>query len=139
VIEDSGDPLLGLIGPLHSPAGLPDEAGGAVVGEGRIGTVAIGAMVGVGCGVSVGASVGGTGVSVGMASWVMASMVFAAAIAEACMSAGSTVGVAFVPHALDSNTRMVAEVNNNLDFMDFFLPFTFLMGGYGILLGYVAM
>ncbi len=62
-------------------------------------------------------------------------MVFAAATAEACMSAGSTVGVAFVPHALNSSTSIARMASIGFVFMAFILPFSFLPAdGCGILI-----
>jgi len=125
VARDS--PLLDLIGPPHSPPLLEEVT---AVGEGKTGGfktgfVGKGGIVGVGCGVPVGAVVvGGMGVSAGMAAWVIANMVLAAATAEACTDAGSTVGVAFTPHALNINTRTAIVVNKDFDFMDFNLPFS---------------
>ena len=107
-------PLLALIGPPHSPPALEDVT---VVGEGKTGFVGKSGIVGVGCGVSVAATVGGMGVAVGIAAWVIASMVLAAATAEACTSAGSTVGTAFALHALKSNTKTVIMVNIEFDFI----------------------
>ena len=112
--------MLTIIGPLHSPPPLEDVI---TVGEGKTGFVGKTGIVGVGCGVSVAATVGGTGVSVGMAAWVSASMVLAAATAEACTSDGSTVGTAFALHALKSNIKTVIMVNIGFDFMDFIFPF----------------
>ena len=51
-------------------------------------------------------------------------MVLAAATAEACTNAGSTVGAAFAPHALNSNTKTAMVVNKDFDFMDFIHPFS---------------
>ena len=127
-------PLLALIVPLHSP---PPPVDTTTVGEAKIGAVGTGGIVGVGCGVSVDASVGGTGVSVGIAAWVMATIVLAAATAEACTCAGSMVGTAFAPHALNSSTKTATTVNIDFDLMDFILPFSFwMMNGCGVLMDY---
>ena len=69
-----------------------------------------GIKVSVGAGVSVNVAVGGTGVEVGMAAWVSAIIVKAAAAIVACKSAGLAVGVgvAAVPQAL-----MVSVIMSN--------------------------
>src|SRR5919109_4614402 len=56
----------------------------------------------VGAGVSVNVAVGGGGVAVGMAAWVSATTVRAAAAIVPCMSTGLPIGagVACAPHAL---------------------------------------
>lgn len=77
----------------------------AVVGEemtANVDDVGRGSGVLVGNGVCVGGSVGGKGVEVGMAAWVCATMVKAAATAVFCTSAACIVGAAGVPHALMS-------------------------------------
>jgi len=51
--------------------------------------------------------------------------VLAAATAEACTNAGSTVGTAFAPHALNSKTKTAIMVDVDFDFMDIILPFSF--------------
>jgi hypothetical protein len=56
----------------------------------------------VGRGVCVGGSVGGSGVAVGMAACVSATMVNAAATAVFCTSTACMVGAAGAPHALMS-------------------------------------
>lgn len=127
-------PLLAMIVPPHSP---PPPVDTTTVGAAKIGAVGTGGMVGVGCGVSVSATVGGTGVCVGIAACVMATIVFAAATAEACTSAGSTVGTAFAPHALNSGTKTATTVNIDFNLMDFSLPFSFwTMNGFGVLVHY---
>ncbi len=108
-------PLLALMRPLHSPAELP--VGTAVVGEATVSS----GMVGVGCGVSVGVPVGGTGVAVGMAVCVRATIVFSTTTAEACTCAGSIVGTAFTPHELNNDAKIVIMANKSFGFMDFFL------------------
>ena len=98
-------PLLLTIGPLHSPPPVV-----TTVGEASTGEVGRGGIVGEASGVSVGVSVGGMGVSVGMAAWVSATIVLAAATAEACTWEGSMVGAAFGAHALIRNARIVPMI-----------------------------
>lgn len=79
---------------------------GAVVTVGVTSRVGNASGVSVGGGVSVGVSVGGTGVAVGIAAWVCATMVKAAAIAVFCTSTGLTVGTAGAPQAVMSVARV---------------------------------
>ena len=111
-------PLLALISPLQSAAELP--VGAAVDGEIKVSVAGMGGMVGVGCGVSVGVPVGGTGVSVGMAACVMATIVLSTATAEACTCAGSKVGTALMPHEFNSDATIVIMVNKSFGFMGLF-------------------
>src|SRR5689334_8386014 len=93
-------------GALHVPAELlePDGNVGANP-EDRVGS---GMGVGLGKGVSEGSGVGGTAVAVGMAAWVRATMVLAAATAEACTCAGSIVGAAWGPQAASRTASTMA-------------------------------
>jgi hypothetical protein len=81
---------------------LPDTA--AVVGD----TSSVGRATGVsvGRGVVVGVSVGGKGVAVGIAAWVWATIVNAAATAVDCTSTALTVGMGSAPQALITVTRI---------------------------------
>ena len=65
----------------------------------------------VGAGVSVIVAVGGGGVAVGMAAWVSAITVKAAAAIVPCRSTGLAVGVAPVPHALRISVIKVPAEN----------------------------
>ena len=112
-------PLLALIRPLHASAELP--VGAADEDDTKVSVAGMGGIVGVGCGVSVGVPVGGTGVSVGLAACVMATIVISTATAEACTWAGSMVGTAFTPHELKSDARIVTVVNKSFGFMGYFL------------------
>jgi hypothetical protein len=74
-----------------------------------------GGNVTVGAGVSVNVAVGGIGVAVGMAAWVSAIIVKAAAAIVFCMSTALTVGIAVVsalraPHALTLNASIITRV-----------------------------
>jgi len=74
------------------------------VGITRDSSVGEGTSVSVGNGVGSGVLVGGTGVLVGIAAWVSATMVNAAETAVACISSALIVGSAGVlPHALDTS------------------------------------
>jgi hypothetical protein len=86
-----------------STAEFPDPDAAVVAVTSRVGSEA-GVLVG--RGVKVGVSVGGTGVAVGMASWVWATMVKAAASAVDCTSAALIVGTGSAPQALLSVARM---------------------------------
>lgn len=82
-----------------SPPGVLTTA--AVVGVVSVASnVGNGKGVLVARGVCVGASVGGRGVAVGIASWVCATIVYAAAMAVFWTSTGLTVGTGSAPHAL---------------------------------------
>jgi hypothetical protein len=87
---------------------------GAVVGARVISRVGRGNGVFVAAGVRVGASVGGRDVAVGIAAWVCATIVIAAATAVFCTSTGFAVGAAGAPHALMSAARRTtrAKVEN---------------------------
>ena len=77
-----------------------------------------GTGVSVGRGVSVGVSVGGRGVFVGMAAWVCATMVNAAATAVFCTSTALIVGVAgAAPQALMINVVKTMTVRMERRFM----------------------
>ncbi|HAV76160.1 MAG TPA: hypothetical protein DCX53_02290 [Anaerolineae bacterium] len=81
-------------GALHGSV-LPDVCGAVVkVGITNGSSVGEGIGVSVGSGVAVGVSVGGTGVLVGMAACVSATIVNAAATAVCCISSALTVGSA---------------------------------------------
>jgi len=74
---------------------VPEAAVGIdAVGNPPVSNVGRAKRVGLGRGVGLGISVGGTSVAAGMAAWVIATIVLAAATAEACICAGSTAGVA---------------------------------------------
>jgi hypothetical protein len=102
-----------------SPVGAAPTTGGwgkvapDDVGRAKRERVGLGRKVGLGCGV------GGIGVSVGMAACVMATIALAAATAEACIIAGSTVGVAGAHAALDN--IMSAAIADIKIFICFFL------------------
>jgi hypothetical protein len=66
-----------------------------------------GSGVGGGGRVGTGVSVGGTRVAVGMAAWVNATMVEAAAKAVPCTSAGFMVGVACGPQAANRKAASI--------------------------------
>jgi hypothetical protein len=76
----------------------------ARVGDARAVVTRVGTDVKVGNEVGVGVDVGGSGVAVGMAACVWATIVHAAATAVPCTSAGFIVGVACGPHAVKSTT-----------------------------------
>src|SRR5512142_179849 len=111
---------LAAMGALHgSPPEPPVLDGAPVVGPVcgevvEIDSVGSASNVGLGRGVGLGSGVGGTGVAVGTAAWVIATMVLAAATAEAWMSAGSAVGVAGA-HALSSSASSI--VTNRTGFI----------------------
>lgn len=69
--------------------------------------------VSVGKGVCVGVSVGGNGVAVGIAAWVSATIVNAAATAVNCTSAALIVGAGSAPHAVMTiaDITMIMERN----------------------------
>jgi len=117
-------PLLALIAPLHASAELL-VGSTAAGGEAKTSVEGRGEIVKVGCGVLVDVSVGGTGVSVGIAVCVIAIIVFTTATADVCTCAGSMVGTAFTPHALNSGIKIVIMVNNSFDFIDFLSSFLF--------------
>ena len=79
--------------------------------------VAKAAEVSVASGVLVGVSVGGIGVEVGIASWVCATIVNAAASAVCWISAGFTVGTGCAPHALIVNARIRIKEKNRMCFI----------------------
>lgn len=68
--------------------------------------------VSVGCTVGLAVSVGGKGVDVGMAAWVSATIVNAAATAVDCTSTGFIVGTASAPHAL--MTKVIADIKEEI-------------------------
>jgi hypothetical protein len=72
-----------------------------------ISRVGSGNGVKVGSGVGLGVSVGGTGVFVGMASWVIATIVHAAASAVPCTSCGDSVGVPCGPQAVRTTASSI--------------------------------
>ena len=74
-------------------------------------SVGEGSGVSVGNAVGLGVSVGGTGVAVGMACCVWATMVKAAASAVCWMSNGLTVGVVWVAQALASRLNTTPIIN----------------------------
>jgi len=79
-----------------------------------------GGKVLVAAGVSVNVAVGGGGVAVGMADWVSATIVNAAAATVLCMSTALTVGVACAqraPHPLMSSVIMSTRVRIEKHFM----------------------
>ncbi len=97
--------------PLHEsavPLGL--EADDASVGAETAGNVGNGNGVGLGWEVAVGTGDGGTGVSDGIAAWVCATMVLAAAMAEACTWAGS--GGGGVAGAQAANKTVIITTKN---------------------------
>jgi hypothetical protein len=107
--------LIGAVGPaallcksLSHSLLLVVEVGWAATGcvETPSGWVGItrGAIVFVGNGVGEAVSVGGTGVAVGMAACVSATIVHAAATAVPCTSSARIVGTGSGPHALISRT-----------------------------------
>ena len=102
-----------LMGPEQSP-----ELTAAVVGVERTGRVGInsGSGVKVGKGVGLATSVGGSGVAVGFANSVAATIVHAAATAVFCTSAGFIVGVAGVPQAVrkTANTKRIGKIRFNI-------------------------
>src|SRR5687768_14825561 len=73
----------------------------------------------VGAGVSVNVAVGGGGVAVGMAAWVSATIVKAAAATVPCMSTALPigVGVACAPHALRISVVVSTRVRTEKHFM----------------------
>src|SRR5688572_30454425 len=77
----------------------------------RVGSVT---GVSVGRGVSVGVSVGGMGVAVGMAAWVCATMVKAAATAVFWISTGLTVGTGSAPQAPSSSARRMIGIEKRI-------------------------
>ncbi|MCJ7432544.1 MAG: hypothetical protein MUO77_03560 [Anaerolineales bacterium] len=88
-----------LIGLLHgSVVGAP--AGNSVADVGGGDGVKLGRDVGLDKGVLVGTGVGG------IAAWVIATKVFTAATAEACIWAESIIGTAFAPQALSIKATM---------------------------------
>ena len=102
-----GSPVLFVDPELVGAASVgTDMVGFITVGKpesvGKGAGVGLGSGVGLGCGVSVGTGVGGT------AACVNATIVLAAATAEACIWAGSAVGVALAPHALRRKASMAA-------------------------------
>lgn len=95
-----GLPLMSVPSVLVSH-GSPDAlAAGADVDVNVTSSVGSGNGVFVDRGVCVGASVGGKGVAVGIAAWVWATIVNAAAMAVFWTSTGLTVGTGSAPHAL---------------------------------------
>jgi hypothetical protein len=83
--------------PAGIDPGVPDVAcGRGVLDGGRVG---------------LGVSVGGTGVAVGTAAWVSATMVSAAASAVCCMSTGFAVGVPWGAQALASKMNTTPRSN----------------------------
>jgi hypothetical protein len=82
-----------------------------------------GSAVKVGKGVGLGVSVGGSGVAVGIAAWVMATTVHAAATAVLLTSAGAMVGVASGPQAVNS---MVSASRIGNIFFNIFSPYIYL-------------
>jgi len=92
----------------------------AVVGDATISVEEVGRGSGVFVGRAVGAgvSVGGRGVAVGMAAWVCATMVCAAATAVFCTSTACMVGAAGLLHALMS-IAMTATMRMEKRFMFF--------------------
>jgi hypothetical protein len=87
------------MGALH---GSLDEVGAAAatVGTAPTGSVGSDKSVGLGSGDGLGSGVGGTSVAVGIAACVSATIVLAAATAEAWICAGSAVGTAGAQAAL---------------------------------------
>jgi hypothetical protein len=79
-----------------------------------------GGTVFVGKEVAVGIAVGGMDVAVGMAAWVSATMVIAAAIAVPCTSAGDIVGSGSGPHAVNTSAAIAIRVQAN--FINRFSP-----------------
>src|SRR5690349_2378064 len=84
---------------LRGPRQSPVAAACVAVGRLWAGSVGRGNGVNVGSGVALGVSVGGNGVAVGIACWVAATMVQAAATDVFCTSAGAMVGVPCDPQA----------------------------------------
>ncbi len=125
----SGPPLFA-IGPLQGSL-VPLELV-AMVGDAWADKVGKGMGVGEGSRVGLGTSVDGIGVAVGIAAIVIATMVLAAAIAEAWIRAGSMVGVACGPQALSK--RASVATTNRIRFI-FFLHFFFRNMLPGLLLG----
>jgi hypothetical protein len=79
--------------PLETAAGVAVACRAAVSSVGKETGVFVAATVG------LAVSVGGKGVSVGMAAFVSATIVCAAAMAVPCTSAGCAVGAGCAPHA----------------------------------------
>ena len=106
------------IGPLHASAALVAAGGGAKVGTSND-SVGSSIAVGLGSGVGLGRAVGGSTVGLGTACCVIATIVLAAATADAWIAAGSTVGVAGA-QALPA-TSANAAIANRGRFMRFSL------------------
>jgi len=121
---------MGFVGPA-SPTfnGLLQLFGsdGADVFVGRVNGSNVGTMSGsavkVGKGVGLGVSVGGSCVAVGIAAWVMATTVHAAATAVPSTSAGAMVGVPCEPQAV--NRTVSASKIGNIFFNIFFSVYIF--------------
>jgi len=106
--------------PLVASAGAATPIVGttprSAVGDSRKLNVGSASRVGLGSSVGLGRGVGGRGVSVGLAACVKATIVFAAAMAEAWIMAGSCVGVAAAPQALSSKASITVK-NNKVRFI----------------------
>jgi hypothetical protein len=129
---------MGFVGPASATFnGLLQLFGsaGADVAVGRVAGSNVGMINGsavkVGKGVGLGVSVGGRGVAVGIAAWVMATTVHAAATAVLLTSAGAMVGVPCGPQAV--NRTVNASKMGNI-FFNIFSPFIYLFKKLVILL-----
>ena len=89
-------------------------AAAARVGADPIGSVGSATSVGLGSAVGLGSGVGGMGVGVGTAACVSATIVLAAATAEAWICAGSAVGAAGAQAAVTSRAIPAMAIRSSL-------------------------